>query len=103
MSDVLMNLFGISTMSGNYEERAVARDEKEDFTLDTVLVTDRLWTYETAVQHKDFNDNDWIILDGCNDKEEALVIHNKWLEFLKKDDFSCLTDYCTDEDFVREV
>lgn len=34
-------LFGWQDMIGNYDERKVARDEVNDYIIDTVLVTDR--------------------------------------------------------------
>ena len=98
----LTNLFGIITMSGNYEERKVANDKRERFILDTARVTDRPWTYETAVQHKDFNNNDWIILDGTNDLEEAKEVHQKWLKTLDAGELRLLEDYYTGEVFFKE-
>lgn len=100
--DLFANLYGIVTMDGNYEERKVANDKRERFTLDTALVTDRPWTYETAVQHEDFNDNDWIILDGTNDLDEAKEIHQKWLKALEEGKIHLLEDYYTGEVFLKE-
>lgn len=50
------NLFGILTMSNNYDLRVVKNTERDTFTLDTAMVTDRALPYETAVKHKYFND-----------------------------------------------
>lgn len=98
----LANLYGIATMTGNYDDRKVANDEREEFILDTAKVTDRPWIYETAVQHKDFNNNDWIILDGTDDLEEAKEIHQKWLKTLEAGALHLLEDYCTGEVFFKE-
>lgn len=76
-------MFEFLGMIGTYDARKVKRDELKDFILDTAFVTDRSWLYETAVAHKKFNSGKWIILGGASTKEEALEIHNKWLEKLK--------------------
>lgn len=76
-------MFRFFDMVGNYEERVVKNDKLENFELDTALVTDRTWTYETAVKHEDFNYGAWIILQGTNTKDEAIKVHDEWLEKLK--------------------
>ena len=73
-------MFSFLDMIGTYEQRAVRRDEKEKFTLDTAMVTDREWVYETAVAHEDFNNGEWIILEGAMTKQDAEAVHDKWLE-----------------------
>lgn len=78
-----MDMFKVVAMSGTYEERCVVNTQEEDFVLDTALVTDCEWLYETAVKHKDFHDGMWIILEGCNTKEEAEEMHGKWLTILR--------------------
>lgn len=78
-----MDLFKVIAMSCNHEERCVANTQEEDFVLDTVLVIDREWTYETAVKHKDFRGGMWIVLEGCATKEEAEAMHRKWLITLR--------------------
>ena len=97
--DFFANLYGIATMMDNYEERKVANDEREEFVLDTAKVTDRRWLYETAVMHKKFNNNDWIILDGANDLEDAKSMHEKWLKFFEEKTPDFLTDYWSGEIF----
>lgn len=76
-------LFAMFSMMGNYEERKVKNDECGKFTLDTCEVYDRPWKYETAVEHEDFNNGDWIILEGTDTRKAALEAHEKWLEKLK--------------------
>ncbi len=49
------SLFGLMGMMNNYSERKICNTKRKNFTLDTALVTDRSWTYETAVTHKNFN------------------------------------------------
>lgn len=99
----MFGLFGYMDMIGNYEERVVKNDKCADFTLDTARVTDRNWIYETAVAHSGFNNGDWIILDGCMSKEQAVEMHDKWLNKLQNEDITELTDYYTDEVFRKEV
>lgn len=93
-------LFGWQGMIGNYDERKVARDEVNDYTIDTVLVTDRSWLYETAIMHEDFNDGDWIIVEGYDTKEDAIKGHKKWLEKCKIENIVQLTDCYTEQVFV---
>ena len=94
------DMFG---MVGNYAQRKVDNTETDVFEVDTTLVTDRDWLYETAVKHKDFNGGDWIVVEGCYDKEEAQAMHDKWVKFMEKDDYDVLTDIWLEEDFMRGV
>lgn len=48
------------------------------FILDTCLVTDSIQSYETAISHPFYNNNDWVILESYDTKEEAIQGHNKW-------------------------
>lgn len=85
-------MFSIISMAGNYEERKVINTKEELFTLDTAAVTDRTWKYETAVKHNHFNNNQWVILGGCETKEEAIAMHDKWLTLLRHE-LPVLVDY----------
>lgn len=98
----LMDLYGILTMWGNHDERAVKNTKTDGFTLDTCLVTDRLWNYETAVKHTGFNNGDWIVLEGCETIEEAEAMHEKWLTILKGNP-ETLKDCYTEEEYKYEV
>lgn len=77
------NIYGIMSMSGNYEQRKVNNTKEGDWEVDTAMVTDRGWIYETAVRHTDFRDGLWIVVEGVNTKEEAFVMHDKWVEFMR--------------------
>ena len=103
MDNIFNNIYGIATMSDNYDKRCVANDKRANFTLDTALVTDRDWLYETAVHHRCFNDDCWIILDGCDTIEEAREIHQKWLDFLETDSYDNLKDYFNGQSYRREL
>ena len=95
------NLFGILTMSNNYDLRVVKNTERNTFILDTVLVTDRALPYETAVSHEDFNDAEWIVLEWSKTKEDAERTHDKWLAKLDAG-VDSLFDIYTGERFERE-
>lgn len=92
----------IFSMAYNYEERKVANTKEELFTLDTAAVTDRTWEYETAVKHQNFNNNQWITLEGCNTKEEAVAMHNRWLALLRME-LPVLVDYYDNSIYFKEV
>lgn len=67
----------------NYEDRKVARWEKEDATIDTCKVSDSKSPYETGIRCNRYNDNHWIIVEEYNTLEEAKEGHNKWIETMK--------------------
>lgn len=76
-------MFDFMSMYGTYEERKVANFkgldcEGNNFTLDTCRVTDSKQPYETALMHPFYNDNEWVILESYDTKEESQAGHNKW-------------------------
>lgn len=77
--------FGFVDMLFNYKERCVRNDKTEGFTLDTALVTNRDYQYETAVKSPYFKGGNWLVLEGSDTKEQALVVHEKWLAVLSCD------------------
>ena len=97
-----LNWVAICAMAGNYNHRKVERTERDNFILDTVKVYDRDWLYETAVKHKNFYHNNWIILEGCDTEEEAVEMHKKWLKKMERNDFNILTDCYEKVDYLRE-
>lgn len=99
---LLNELFGWQDMVGNYNERKVARDEVNGFVIDTVLVTDRSWKYETAIMHEDFNDDDWIIVQGYATLDDAVRGHKEWLDICTNSPILSLKDCYTDEVFERQ-
>lgn len=98
----LLEDFGWLDMVGTYEERKVANYRTNDFVLDTCLVTDRDWIYETAIAHKDFNNGDWIILDGFWSKEDAEMMHKEWIKTFTTDCPEELTDFYTLKTYRRK-
>ena len=97
----LYEMFGWLDMVGNHEQRKVANDKTEDFVLDTCLVTDRDWTYETAIAHKDFNGGYWIVLDGFDSKEDAAEMHKEWFRIFTTNCPEKITDFYTLETYRR--
>jgi len=78
-------MFDFLDMIDNYEERLVANDKRDDVEVDTVLITDAEYQYETAVRHPKYNDNEWIIVQGYDTKERAMKGHNHWVKVMTAD------------------
>lgn len=55
----------------NHDERVVDNYKCDLFTVDTCVVTDRAMKYETAVEHKNFNDGKWVILEYSETKKRS--------------------------------
>lgn len=67
-------------MANTYENRKVARYEKDDVFVDTCRITDSEQPYETAVAHPKYNDNKIVIVEMYNTEEEAKRGHSKWVK-----------------------
>lgn len=67
-------------MIGNYEERKVARYEKDGLFISTAMVTDGDDPYETAVAHPQYNDGIMVIVESYPTKAAAKRGHAKWLK-----------------------
>jgi hypothetical protein len=78
-------MFSFFNMCNNYKDRKVARFENEDLMIDTCSVTDGKQQYETAVQHYQYNNNDMVIVQAYDTKEEALKGHNEWVQLMTSD------------------
>lgn len=99
--DFLDNMYGILSMSDNYEQRKVDNTKEDAWEVDTAMVTDRDWVYETAVRHTDFRNGLWIVVEGVNTKGEAFVMHDKWVEFMRGNP-SVIYDTYEDEYFTKK-
>ena len=89
-------------MIGNYEQRKVANFKNDIFEIDTAYVTDRTQPYETAIRHKNFNYNNWIVLGWSSTKEQAQEDHDKWIErFLNSPYPEKITDAYDDIDYYK--
>lgn len=79
-----MGLFDFIDMADNYEDRKVARFEEinNDLIIDTAWVNDCKPPYETAIQHKNYNNGQWVIVEHYETKEKALSGHMKWVKIM---------------------
>ena len=75
-----ISMFG--SMFSNHSSRLVDNYESDNFTIDTCLVTDSEYNYETAVKYDGFNDGRWMIVEQYNTESEAQDGHNRWVEYL---------------------
>lgn len=76
-------MFGFLGMMNNYEDRKVANDAGEGWTVDTCSVTDSDQPYETGIKHTRYNEGEWIIVQMYDDKEAALKGHATWVKKLQ--------------------
>lgn len=94
----MLSLLG---MMGNYEMRKVSYTRTKTYELDTAMVTDRSWRYETAVRVPGYRNGCWIIIDSADTKEDAETIHNKWAEILDKQIPESFYDIYEDEAYAK--
>lgn len=69
----------ILEMFGDYERRKVGRFDAEWGFVSTALVTDADKPYETAVKHRDYNDDKIVIVEAYDTKEHAETGHAQWV------------------------
>lgn len=75
-------MFSFLDMVDNYEQRKVARWEDEKRMVDTAEVNDGAKRYETAFQHPEYNNNETVIVEAYDTKDEAMAGHAKWLKVM---------------------
>ena len=75
-----MGIFDFFDMMGTYEERKVARYEKEELCVDTCAVTDSDQPYETGISHPAYNDGEFIIVELYDTEDQARIGHDKWVK-----------------------
>jgi len=73
-------LFDFLSMAANYEDRKIARYEKDDILVDTCAVNDSDQPYETGVVHPQYNNGECIIVELYDTKKEAKIGHKKWVK-----------------------
>ena len=71
-------------MANTYDQRKVDLFEGKNLKISTAAVTDSPNPYETAINHIDYNDGEWIIVEEYKTKEEARKGHNKWVLMMTK-------------------
>ncbi len=72
-------MFNFFDMADNYTDRLVENYKQGKLVVDTVRVTDAVKDYETAVQHPEYDNGSWVIVETYDTKAEAEVGHAKWV------------------------
>ena len=67
-------------MVDSYEDRKVCNTEINGAIIDTCAVTDSDQSYETGIEHPSYNNDNWVIVEMYDTKEEAQIGHAKWVE-----------------------
>ena len=94
-------MFGFMGMMENYDDRKVDRYEAEGMIISTASVTDSDWIYETAVSHLSYNNGDWIIVEGYDDKDIAEKGHKKWVNKMTADELPETVEDISTADVVK--
>ncbi len=66
----------------DYEERKVARYEKDDLMVDTARVSDGVKPFETAIEHPNYNGGEMVIVENYDTIKQAKSGHKKWVELM---------------------
>lgn len=80
-----MGMFDFLLMADNYEQRKVARFDADWGFISTAYVNDAARPYETAVEHRQYNDGKMVIVAAYDTKEEAQAGHNHWVRVMTAD------------------
>ena len=81
----MFGMFNFMSDADNYEERKIDRYDGEGFCIDTCAVSDGEKPYETAIQHPEYNDGDWIVVEAYNTPLAAQKGHKRWIEIMTSD------------------
>lgn len=79
-AEILDRFFGVFNWQPYHIRNVCCTELDNGFTVDTSYVED-VEQYETAVQYKNGN---WIIVERCDDKEDAQKMHDKWVDECKR-------------------
>ena len=74
MTNAFDSLF--TSIANAFMAESIKHTQAEEFKVDTAKVYDRPLPYEIAVCHKNFNNNNWIVVGTAKTKEEALKKHD---------------------------
>jgi hypothetical protein len=69
-------------MLDNYEQRKVANTVVGELVVDTCRVTDSAFPYETGVEHPNYNNGEWVVVEHYNSKVDAQTGHDKWVKIM---------------------
>lgn len=89
-----MGMFDFFLMADNYEDRVVANFTDGVLTVDTTYVNDGAHPYETGIEHPQYNEGDWVIVEAYDTKEDAQAGHDKWVVTMTADDLPPLLTDC---------
>lgn len=78
----------------NYEERKVERYTTDEMKIDTYRVSDGREPFETGILHKEYNNNEWIIVEAYSNKQEAISGHKKWVAKMTAKDLPIFLEDC---------
>jgi hypothetical protein len=73
-------MFNFFMDMGNYEDRKVARFDADWGMVSTARVSDGRQPYETAVCHKQYNDDKIVIVEAYDSVDEAKKGHERWVK-----------------------
>jgi len=81
-----------------YRERLIAVFEGEEgLTVDTCRVSDGQQPYETGIEHPEYNEGAWVIVEAYDTPEEAQGGHERWVRIMTDDPPAQLVDCCNSE------
>jgi hypothetical protein len=72
-------MLGFLEMLDDYDQRKVARYEKDGLIIDTCKVTDSRQPFETAIQYPDYRNGGWVIVEMYDTKKAAIAGHKRWV------------------------
>lgn len=79
-------MFDFLSMADNYEQRKVARYEKDNLIVDTCSANDSEQPYETGISHKSYNNGEWIVVETYDTQEQAEQGHAQWIAVMTVND-----------------
>lgn len=87
-------MFNFLNMAGNYNDRKVDRydDPNSNLFISTAEVNDGNQPFETAICSEFYNDNNHVIVEAYNTREQAQIGHDKWVRIMTTTEPESLTD-----------
>ena len=79
-------MFDFLSMLGTYQDRKVARFERDGLVVDTCSVTDSDQPFETAIGHPEYNKGKLVIVAMYENEADARAGHNVWVHTMTRDD-----------------
>ncbi len=93
-----MGMFDFFSMMGTHEARKVDNTVIKNCTVDTCSVNDGSQPFETGIQHPEYHDGKWVIVEAYDTKEDAQKGHDKWVKIMSAKKLPAkLVDCCNAE------